>query len=225
MQYYCMLSKDYILGLVEGEGCFSVTIQRYIDRKPRKTNKKSNIKNPYLFRVNPTFRITQAEDDGFEALKRIKETLGFGRFQIQKRPDKEDNSRTAVHYYTQGLNECLRIKEYFYGLEFLTNKGKSFEKWCQCLKLIQEKKHLTKEGILQICDIRDSMNFRKTKCKWTKEEIEKVFEVNPIHQTAHFDPNQTSFLHNNSFDQKSFLEKKPGNNKASRKVLVQTELA
>jgi len=219
-----MLSKDYILGFIEGEGCFSVTIQRYIDRRSRKTNHKSNIKNPYLFRVNPTFRITQAEDDGFEALKKIRETLGFGCFQTQKRPDKEGNSRTAVHYYAQGLNECLMIKEYFKGLEFLTNKGKSFEKWCQILELIQEKKHLTKEGIFQICDIRDMMNYRKTKCKWTKEEIEKVFDAKPIHQTAHFDPEQTSFLHNDSFDQKAFLEKGQGNNKKSRAVLAQIEL-
>ncbi len=57
------------------------------------------------------------------------------------------------------------------------------------------------------------------------EEIEKVFEENPIHQTAHFDSQQTSFIHNNSFNQKPFLEKKLGNNKTSRKVEEQTEMA
>jgi len=220
-----MLSKDYILGFIEGEGCFNIGISKYIDRKPRKTNKKNHIKNPYLFRVNPTFKITQAKDDGFDVLKEIREALGFGHFQIQKRTLKEGNERDVVHYYAQGLNECLKIKNYFEELKFHTSKGKSFEKWCQCLKLIQEKKHLTKQGIFELCDIRDTMNYRKTKCKWTKEEIEKVFNVNPEHIFAHNDPNQTSFIHNSSFDQNAHLEKKQGNNKDSKEVLAQTELA
>jgi hypothetical protein len=220
-----MLSDDYILGFVEGEGCFSITIGRYIDRKPRKTKFRCKKKYPYLFRVNPTFRITQAKDDGFELLKDIRESLGFGRFQIQNRSDKKENDREVVNYYAQGLNECLKVKEYFTQLEFKTSKGKSFEKWCQCLALIQEGKHLIREGLLEICDIRDGMNYRKTKCKWTKEEIIKVLDAKPIHQIAHFNPTQTSLLHNDSFNQKAFLEKKPGNNKASKQVLAQTELA
>ena len=206
-----MLSSDYILGLVEGEGCFSITIQRYVDRKPRKTNKKSKIKNPYLFRVNPTFRITQAKDDGFELLKKVKATIGIGAFQIQEREGKNGNYRCVVHYYVQGLNDCLRIKEYFGGMEFHTGKGKSFEKWCQCLELIQEKKHLTREGIMEICEIRDTMNFRKVKCKWTKEAIANVFDAKPIHQTAHFDPEQQKLIHNNNLDMFEYLKLRPGN--------------
>jgi hypothetical protein len=115
-----MLNKDYILGFVEGEGCFSITISRYVDRKSRKT----------IFKYK-----------------------------------------------------------------------------------------------LHICDIRDSMNYRKTKFKWDKEEIAEVFDINPIHQTAHFDPSQTGFIHNNSFDQKAFLKKKQSNNMASKVILDQTELA
>ena len=44
----------------------------------------------------------------------------------------------------------------------------------QTISKPRKKKHLTKEGILEICDIRDGMNYRKMKCKWTKEEIIKV---------------------------------------------------
>jgi hypothetical protein len=220
-----MLSKDYILGLTEGEGCFNISIGKYIDRKPRITGRKNKIKSPYIFRIRPNFRITQVIDDGLGVLEEIKETLGFGHFQIQKKSLSEYNSRDVAHYYVQSFEECLKIKEFFEGMKFHTSKGKSFEKWCQCLKLIQEKKHLTKEGILGICDIRDTMNYRKTKCKWTKKEIEKVFDTNPEHILMHHDPKQTSFLHNNNFDQKAFLEMQQGNNKASRKVLAQTELA
>lgn len=31
-----MISDDYILGFVEGEGCFNVTVAKYWDDKPRR---------------------------------------------------------------------------------------------------------------------------------------------------------------------------------------------
>jgi len=213
-----MLSKDYILGFVEGEGCFSITIQRYVDRKPRKTKTRCKKKYPYLFRVNPTFRITQVIDDGCDVLKEVKETLGFGCFQIQRRSLADGNSRDVVHYYAQGLNECFRVKEFFTSLEFKTSKGKSFEKWCRVLDLMEEGKHLTREGLLEICDIRGGMNYRKSKCKWTKEEIIKVLDAKPIHQTAHFDPEQEKLIHNNNLDMFEYLKLRQGNRKKSALV-------
>ena len=65
------------------------------------------------------------------------------------------------------------------------------------------------------------------KIKKEIEELQKktrILEAKPIHQTAHFDPNQTSFLHNDSFDQKEFLRKNQGNNKTSKTSFAQTEL-
>ena len=215
-----MISKDYILGLVEGEGCFSILFQKYIDRKPRKLNRRSKIKNPYLIRVSPTFRITLNTDDS-AVFDEIKQTLGVGAINIQRRSQTNDNERDVAYFYVDGVDGCSKVENFFKDLNFRTTKGESFKKWGECLELMRQKKHLTKEGILEICDLRDGMNFRKVKCKWTREEIEKVFEANPIHQTAHFHPEQQNLIHNNSFDLNSFLEKKPGNNKQSLSTTAQ----
>jgi hypothetical protein len=213
-----MLSKDYILGLVEGEGCFNIAINKYIDRRARKTGRKNNIKNPYLLRVRPNFRITQVVEDGYDVLKEVQQTFGFGKFQHQKRAFEDGRQRDIVHFYVQRFEDCLKVKEYFEGMKFHTVKGKSFEKWGQCLDLIQQGKHTTKEGIMEICDLRDTMNYRKTKCKWTKEEVLKVLEQKPVHQTTHFDLEQQSLLHNNNIDMFDYLLRKQGNNKKSREM-------
>jgi biotin synthase-like enzyme len=63
------------------------------------------------------------------------------------------------------------------------------------------------------------MNFRKSKNKWTTEEVRKILEEKPIHQTGFFDANQQQLLHNNNgvkIDLDGWLALKQGNNKPSR---------
>jgi hypothetical protein len=207
-----MLSKDYILGFVEGEGCFSIAISKNIDRKPRANPAKRNeIKNPHLFIVKPSFRVTNCEANR-AVLDEIRETLGFGSVYVQKRADSK--IQNLAHFYTKSFTECLRARDFFKELSFRTKKGEDFAIWCKCLEIMEQKRHHAKEGILEICALRDQMNFRKTKKKWSKEEIGKILEEKPIHQTAHFDQNQARLIHNN-FDIGSWLELKKGNNKVA----------
>ena len=217
-----MLSKDYILGFVEGEGCFCIALGKYIDRRSRKTSKRSNIKNPYLFRIHPTFRISMCAADR-PVLEEIKETLGVGAIYTPK--SKDEFKQESVQFYTKSLADCLKVRGFFKDMDFQTKKGKDFGLWCRALDIIEKNEHLTKEGILKICEIRDQINFLKRKNKWDTQTVKRILEEKPIHQTAHFDSNQTSFLHNDSFDQKAFLEKGQGNNKLSKATLTQTELA
>ncbi|MBT4870560.1 MAG: hypothetical protein HON47_03235 [Candidatus Diapherotrites archaeon] len=216
-----MLSKDYILGFVEGEGCFCIALGKYIDRRPRKLGRRSNIKNPYLFRVHPTFRISMCGADR-GVLEKIKETLGVGA--IYTRKIKNEFAQEGVQFYTKSLADCLKVRDFFKDMDFQTKKGKDFGLWCSALDIIEKNEHLTKEGILSICEIRDQINFLKRKNKWDTKTVKRILEAKPIHQTAHFDPNQTSFLHNDSFDQKEFLRKNQGNNKTSKTSFAQTEL-
>lgn len=72
------------------------------------------------------------------------------------------------------------------------------------------------------------MNYRRTKCKWTKEEIEKVFNSELEHISAHFDSKQAIIIHNNNLsnnEQKVFLRRRQGNNKKPKqmpKILIKT---
>jgi len=77
-----MLSKDYILGFVEGEGCFFVAVQKYIDRKPRVTCRKNNVSYSVPFRVKVGFRVTNCD---FGIIEELRKAFGFGSIQVQKR--------------------------------------------------------------------------------------------------------------------------------------------
>lgn len=120
-----MISDDYIMGFVEGEGCFSIGIGKYIDRKPRKTKTKAKRKKPsYGFRVSPSFRVTAVEDE-VSVLYAIKERLGVGEIYTQPRKN-QPNARPASQYYVQTFVELDKIVEFFRDKKFYTTKGESF---------------------------------------------------------------------------------------------------
>jgi len=198
------------MGFVEGEGCFSITIQRCIDRRPRKGTARFNIKRPLLFRAYPCFRATICEADR-QILDELRETLGVGQIYIQKRALKKSTAQNVAYYYAEGVKECLVVKEFFQRQRFYTRKGDSFRLWCQALEIILSGKHLEKEGLLEICRIRDQMNFRKTKSKWRADEIEKILDAKPIHNPAHFNEKQQELIHNTNLDLADWLKPRRGN--------------
>ena len=206
-----LISEERIMGFVEGEGCFSITIQRVIERRPRLRNRPFNIKRPYLFRAYPTFRLTIAEQDR-KILEAVRETLGFGQIYVQNRSQKDSRHKDIAYYYAQGLKECLLAKDFFQRQKFYTAKGLDFERWCQALEIIKSGRHLEKNGLLEICCIRDQMNKRASKGKWCKEEIEKILDAKPIHNPAYFVQKQAKLIHNKSFDLEGWLKPKQGNN-------------
>jgi len=216
-----MLSKDYILGFVEGEGCFCLAVQRYVDRKPRLTTRVNKIVNPYLFRVRITFRITNCLDN-LKVLEEIKETLGFGRIYQQNR--KNPYARPVAYFYTNSIQEAQATREYFKGANFRTTKGKDFELWCKGLELFEANKHLGKEGLLEICALRDQMNDRLAKKKWTKEDVLKAFESNQEHIAAHHDSSQESLVPERG-SSSEWLKKKQGNFKQQRETKLSEKTA
>lgn len=177
-------------------------------------------KNPYLFKVSATFRITSVEAN-LPLIEEIKETFGCGSIYCQKRSETKPTNCNVVHFYTKSLVEALKVKEYFSTLTFKTTKGKDFILWCKCLGLIEQKRHLTNEGILEICTLRDQMNFRKTKCKWTTDEVRKILEEKPIHIVANIDSAQQRLIHNKNEASDTWLTLKQGNSKPNRFVASQ----
>ena len=68
--------------------------------------------------------------------------------------------RTTCQYYVQNMADLDWVEAFFKDAQFQTTKGESFKLWCECLELIRKKEHLTKNGLLRICELRDKMNFR-----------------------------------------------------------------
>lgn len=186
-----MLSKDYILGFVEGEGCFNVGIGLY-EPKSRKSVGKSFIKNPYIFSVKPSFHIAMAKKDE-DVLKKIKSTLNHGEIYYQKRSNLNEKWIDIAHYYVMGIEGSLKVVDFFKDLQFQTTKGEDFMLWAQCVKMLQNELHRTKNGIIEIARLRDCMNNTIHATKRTPEELGGLFEKKLIERRQKW----LEFIHNN----------------------------
>ena len=200
------------MGFLEGEGCFNIGLQRYIDRKPRKTGRKNRIKRPHLFQLIPNFRLAISEGDN-EILKEIKERFGFGGIYTQNRSAKNFLKQNVSYYYVQGQRDTKKIRGFFSKQRFYTRKKRDFELWCKCLDIIESRGHLTDEGLLKICGIRDNMNSRKNKSKWSRGEVKRILQAKPEHIAGHVDPKQQKLIHNTGLSETEWIRRKQGNHK------------
>lgn len=133
-----MLSGDWIAGFCDGEAWFSIQI----------TSSNTRIG----FSVAPVFRIEVAKADG-AILDSIRDVLGVGKV-IEHKGHRWGNKR----YDVTSLPECLKIKDFFLVHPLHTKKRSAFEFWVKALDLISSKRHLNKEGFLELAKLRDKIN-------------------------------------------------------------------
>lgn len=134
------LPPQYIVGFVDGEGSFSVSI--YYDK---------TMKNKVF--VRPEFEIELRADDR-EILERMKDTLKCGR--IYDLNYKKYGWYPHVKYKVSNLNEILsRIIPFFERYPLQSKKAKTFQYFREIVLMRKEKKHLTKGGVERIIKLRN----------------------------------------------------------------------
>jgi len=148
-------SDDYFVGFVEGEGMFYIGIVRSPETK-------SGWQVIYFFKVsqNPA---------GKRVLEELKNRLNCGYVKENSRTDESDKSLAFVVRDLPSLRDKVIP---FFDSRFDIKKD-AFEKFKQVISLVNEQKHLTKEGIKKILDIAYSMNTQKR--RMSKEEILKSY--------------------------------------------------
>ena len=130
------LSVEWVVGFVDAEGCFHVSINRHPEMSVG-------------FQVLPEFVVVQHTRDRqvLQALKRF-----FGAGSVRQ---------------NHGDRDCLRIRkfealqqvsEFFTKHPLKTKKNVDFRKFRKILHLISQKRHLTREGLVEIIDVALSMN-------------------------------------------------------------------
>ena len=151
------ISDDYLIGFVEGEGMF------YIGIVPS-SETKTGWQVIYFFKVsqNPKGRVI---------LERIKNRLGCGYIKSNSKSDFSDKS---LAYVVRDLKSIQgRVIPFFENK--LVIKKENFEKFCKVIKIVSDKKHLTRKGISQILDVSYLMNTRRR--RYSKEEILSSYKV------------------------------------------------
>ena len=149
-----MVSDDYLIGFVEGEGMF------YIGIVPSRET-KTGWQVIYFFKVsqNPI---------GREILEEIKKRLNCGYIKQNSQTDLTDSSLAFVVRDLSSIRD--KVIPFFDGKLFI--KRESFTKFKQVIDLVNQKKHLTKEGMTEILTIAYSMNSQKRRVA-----MEKILEA------------------------------------------------
>jgi hypothetical protein len=134
----------WIVGFVDGEGCFSVSVFK------NKTTKNG-------WQIFPEFVVTQGEKS-LEALKIIKNYFKCGEIYINHRYD--NHTENLYRYCVRNIHDLKDIIIPFFESNNLRSaKIKDFKIFRRVVELMNNKKHLTSEGFDKILEIAGRRRF------------------------------------------------------------------
>lgn len=146
------LPFDFIAGLVEGEGCFSLNF--------RSDHKKNRSHSPQYFRWHALFAIVLRSDD-YALLDQVTETIGCGTVSY---------SNGSVRYQVQDTNELLtKIIPFFQLHKLYGKKSKDLELWMEAVEIIAKNK---KKGVNLIKGKRGFV-----KIDWNEADLERLQDI------------------------------------------------
>jgi hypothetical protein len=148
--------RGWVVGFVDGEGCFSIGFVRQPDRAGRVGYRTG-------YQVAHRFVVTQGAGSA-AALEELHEFFGVGRVYRNQR---HDNHREDLLQYRVGrLADLLEVVIPFFEEHPLrTAKRVDFEKFAACVRLVASGRHLTAAGLLEIVEIAQTMNHRRPRAE------------------------------------------------------------
>ena len=146
------LDKNWIVGFVDGEGCFHVAI----NKMPKMT---------LGYQVLPEFRVVQHEKDE-KVLFQMQKFFGFGNIRINRK----DKHGIRKEFRVRGLENLEKLIKFFKENSLKTSKQKSFELFAEIIYEMKNNNHLTKKGLDKIALIASKMN-RQIKSNYLKSKF------------------------------------------------------
>lgn len=147
-----MLNPQYIVGFVDGEGCFCIT-------HSKRHNKLSEIR--LLFEI-------EVREDDRDILCQIQETLQCGNI-YHLNYERYQKWRPHVKYKVSNFHDIsTKVIPFFIENPLQAKKRFQFQKFCQVAEMMQRKEHLSAEGIQKILEIRhkDSPDALDAHVRW-----------------------------------------------------------
>jgi LAGLIDADG endonuclease len=144
--------QGWVIGFVDGEGCFSIGFIRQPGGDGR-----SGYKTGY--QVAHEFAVTQGAQS-VSCLHELESFFGVGQVLANKR---YDNHREHLYRYVVRRRADLiqTIIPFFRTYPMHSSKHANFEKFAHCVEMIDAGKHLSFEGLAQIVEIAETMNRQK----------------------------------------------------------------
>ena len=159
------------MGFVDGEGCFSIGFVRQHARENRAGYRAG-------YQVAHRFAVTQGVS-GLPALEELKEFFGAGRVVIAKRHD--DHRENLAQFIVNRRDDLLgTVLPFFRANPLRTAKKADFEPFAQCMLLIQNGRHLSGDGLVEIARIAETMNRRTSKTE-SDQNPQRPYAGDPGH--------------------------------------------
>jgi len=142
-----MLNKDYIVGLVDGEGSFTA----YIINPSEVISRKRRVK------AEPKFCLKLIEKDK-DILYALKKFFGCGNVYFQK--DSRKNHQNCYRYEVTKRRDLENIIIPFFQSNSprLLSKKKDFVLFCEIIREIKKGNHLNREGLIKIYNLKKQMH-------------------------------------------------------------------
>jgi hypothetical protein len=144
--------EGWVIGFVDGEGCFSIGFIRQPGGRGR-----SGYRTGY--QVAHEFAVTQGARS-VTCLQELESFFGVGQVLANKR---YDNHREHLYRYVVRRRTHLieTIIPFFRSYPMHSSKQRNFEKFATCVEMIEAGQHLTFEGLAEIVEIAETMNRQK----------------------------------------------------------------
>lgn len=147
-----LIKIGWVTGFVDGEGCFSIGFVRQPDRTKRKGYRTG-------YQVSHNFAVVQGAKSK-SSLEELQKFFGVGKVYINRRYD--NHKEHLFRYNVYDRDHLLRvIIPFFRRYPMRTAKQRDFEKFARCVEMMQYNLHLTKNGIITIAKIVQTMNRQK----------------------------------------------------------------
>lgn len=141
-----LLTPEWIVGFVDGEGCFSVPIYRCD-------------KMTLGWQVRPEFAVVQGASSR-DVLDELVRFFGCGKVFRNRRHD--DHREDLFRYCVQRIGDLRgTIVPFFEQHPLRTAKRSNFAKFAEVTRLMAVRRHLSPSGLMEIAQIAETMNFCK----------------------------------------------------------------
>lgn len=139
-----IIERGFILGLIAGEGSFSI-----------KFAKSDQYRVGYI--INPRFSLGMREEE-LIMLEQISDSVGLGRVKPKGR-------KNQIYWSISSVGECINLCSFIESPEnsseiFMeSSKYSSYMAWKNVLEMINNQRHITREGAIEIARAREDINY------------------------------------------------------------------
>jgi LAGLIDADG endonuclease len=149
-----LISAGWVVGFVDGEGCFSIGFVKQPDRATRRGYRTG-------YQVTHSFVVVQGAIS-VQCLHELRCFFGVCSVAFNRR---HDNHKEHLSRFIVGARDDLLevIIPFFREHALRTAKRFDFEKFARCVEICATDRHLTVPGLIEIAEIAETMNHRRSR--------------------------------------------------------------